>query len=263
MQTRAKVFQNFYCTLLTYCFNVTNTGNTFLDSIVVTEIERSFNDTAFKPRAPGASAITVPVPGKIVNNSAIVTANIVTDTGKDIPDLTDVVGKDSSGMKRLALEASATIAHTVYLGNDGDVKCGTATAAKLANDYYGVYVTYCFAITNSGKSSLDSNRVEDTWLLFVDNSIGVLAPGATKIPSVGGKITAQLTNLTNVTGNPSLDDGTGIPDMADVRAPILLEPKCFRSCQLSISLTLCTLETITEYLVAAQRTMLSSTRATL
>jgi hypothetical protein len=172
------------------------------------------------------------VPSKIVqdlDNFAIVTANLVTDTCKDIP-----VSKDSSGVKRLALKASVKIANTEYLGNDGGKKCGTDAAVELAKDYYGgkkcrtdaavelakdyygANVNYCFEITNSGKSSVDSVLVEDAGLGFVDKSIGMLAPGATKMLSVGGTITAQWTNLANVTGNPCLDDGTDIPGMDDV-----------------------------------------------
>jgi len=91
----------------------------------------------------------------------------------------EVRSQDASGIQRLDIAASVKIANTVYLGKDGGKQCGTQVAAELSKDYYRADLTYCFEVTSTGLSYLGSVFVEGTDLVFVDKSIGMMAPGAT------------------------------------------------------------------------------------
>lgn len=212
--------EGIYATPVTYCFTVTNTGDTHLADLVITNTKLTYTKTGFPLLAPGKST-TVSVEGKIMAdliNSAVVVGNPVTSTGQDIPDLANVSSEDPSNVRRVNQEATVQIANTVYLGKDGGKQCGTPAAVELTSGQYGSNVTFCFLVTNNGKSFLKDVVVENPILGFADKSITLLAPGTTKMLTMDGAITVSAKNTAVVTGTPSLRDGTVVPDVSKVTA---------------------------------------------
>ena len=100
-----------YFTDVTYCLNVTNTGDTYLNSILINDIALAFSQPLTKCFAPGASQL-IPLPGKVkanLTNTAIVTANPVLQDGTDIADIADVTSSDSSAVEKITFVASIAI----------------------------------------------------------------------------------------------------------------------------------------------------------
>ncbi len=97
---------------VTYCFEVTNIGNTYLDSIVITDALLGIPPAAVvlrsgsTPLAPGASLVyyyEATLGGDLVN-TAEVEGNPTDPTGNDLPGLDDPTAADDA---RVAIEAPA------------------------------------------------------------------------------------------------------------------------------------------------------------
>jgi hypothetical protein len=212
--------------------DVTNTGDTYLDSVVISDGALPFNQTLLTRFAPGAGQL-IPLPGKIranLINTAVVTANPVLQDGTDIAGVADVTNSDSSAVSKLSFVASIAIDNTVYLGNDGGIQCGTSAAVETAKGFFGSNVTYCFTVTNTGKTSLNAITISDLSLFYVQQLSQTLAQGASYSIAVPGTISASQINYANVTANPITADGRHILDLNDVKE---IPPKfnCFRSLQ--------------------------------
>jgi hypothetical protein len=210
-----------FMTSVVYCFSVTNVGNSYLADIVVTNANLSFVKRDGFPRLAPGQSFNISTPGKIttnLQNLAVVIANPVTETGQDLLDLADVRSEDPSEVKKLIVPASVTIQNTVYLGQDSGKRCRSSDAVEEVVDLFGSNVTYCFVVTNTGKAWLQGLRVDDVALQFADTSIKMLAPGNSTTLFAERTIAAKLTNMANVTGSPSLMNGTLILDMSQVSA---------------------------------------------
>jgi uncharacterized repeat protein (TIGR01451 family) len=203
-----------YGTPVTYCLQVINTGDTYLNTVVITDTDLNYKSGPIKTLAPGES-IQLTVPSKITStlkNTALVTGNPVTEAGKDILDLQDVRCEDTSKVNQIDIASTVTIANTVYPGADGGKLCGTAAAVETAQGYYGDAVTYCFEVQNTGAAYLTEVSVTDKELGFTDiTTIKSLAPGETVMIPFASMITSTLANTAKVVGSPSLKDGTVIP----------------------------------------------------
>ena len=218
--TSVESIEGTYGTPTTYCFKVSNTGETYLNNVVVTNPDLVYTSNSIKTLAPGES-IVLSVPSKItstIKNTAVATGNPVTATGKDILDLKDVTSKDSSDVVMLESKAAITIANTVYSGVDDGKLCGTSAAVEKVQGFYGAPVTYCFEVTNNGATSLTQVSLVNKELEIIDNTIKNLSPGETVIIPVKGKVTSSLINNAVVTAGASLADGTIIPGMGPVTA---------------------------------------------
>jgi hypothetical protein len=218
--TSIESIEGTYGTPSTYCFKVSNTGETHLNNVIVTNAELAYTSNSIKALAPGES-ILLSVPSKITStlkNTAIVTGNPVTASGKDILDLKDVSSRDSSEVVLLASKADIAISNTVYEGVDGGKLCGTSAAVEKVQGYYDSPVTYCFEVTNTGATSLTQVSIVNKELEILDNSIKKLSPGETVTIPVKGKVTSSLVNNAVVTAGASLADGTIIPGMVPVTA---------------------------------------------
>jgi hypothetical protein len=92
---------------VTYCIKVINTGSSHLNSVFIGDKELNFTDKSIGLLAPTQS-VMLSVPRTItgpLKNFATVTANPVTSTGEDIPDLADVTATDPSEVGQLANNA--------------------------------------------------------------------------------------------------------------------------------------------------------------
>ena len=225
-------------TKVTYCFTVTNTGDTYLSNIKLEDKTLDYVNGAVGSLAPGGS-VTVSFDAKIgstMQNEARVTANPADKFGQDIPRLEDVVAhsKDASsvgvGLTTLSPTVTATSSPTispimsmdcgvvVYAGDD-DNGVGCATANNSIKAMKGKPVTYCISITNTGVTPLTDVKVVDDNLGLQDDTVGTLQPGdsATILHTTTVGDDDQKTDLI-ATGQPADDSGKALPNKDLVKA---------------------------------------------
>ena len=114
-----------------------------------------------------------------------------------------------------------TIDKTVYQGDDAGASC---PGGELVTDVGGAAVTYCFVITNSGDTYLDSPALTDADLGIDETDMTLaagafpLAPAATATWYYVTAVTADLVNTAGVVANPVDASGVdlgGLPDVSD------------------------------------------------
>jgi uncharacterized repeat protein (TIGR01451 family) len=120
-------------------------------------------------------------------------------------------------------EAKSTIDFTPSISVDNTVAHGTDAwmcqfGEESVEGKNGTDVVYCFNITNTGDSYLTNFFVVNSELVYNNNSIPILAPGASTMIVVVSKIASNMTNQVSVTATPALLDGTAIYGEADVSA---------------------------------------------
>lgn len=131
---------------VTYCFKVTNNGDSFLDDIAVVVPELDFEDLSIvdAPLAPGDSvtiAYGTTIDGEL-KSIASVTANPTLEDGSDIPDSTNVSDTDDVLVGELEYYPGVSVDNIVYLGDDMGVSCETGMEKVVGNMLDKV--TYCF-----------------------------------------------------------------------------------------------------------------------
>jgi uncharacterized repeat protein (TIGR01451 family) len=200
-----------------YCFNITNTGNTYLGSITLSDGSLAFNTSAIKTLAPGESVL-VPLKSSVLTNLtnvATVSGNPVNANGIDIPNMPDVNATDPSSVGLLTANISLT--NTVYLGSDA-AGSGCSSAVEYVEGPKNTDVVYCFNITNTGNTYLGSITLSDSSLAFNTSAIKTLAPGESVLVPLKSSVLTNLTNVATVSGNPVNANGFDIPNMPDVNA---------------------------------------------
>ena len=116
---------------VTYCFEITNTGDTFLDAVTLTDNDLTpavtrANATLLsgtEPLAPNASLVFF-VDSTIngdLTNTASTSGNPTDSAGADLPGLSDPTDSDDAAVAEVA--PAITIEKTVYAGNDGGAQC--------------------------------------------------------------------------------------------------------------------------------------------
>ena len=215
--------------VITYTFSVTNTGNTTLTQIVVTDPMTGLviSGGPIATLAPGATNNTIT--GTYIITQADIDAGKVTNsataTAKDPQgnDVTDVSGTtimtDDSTETPVTQNPKIALVKTAVVGGNGNV---------------GDTVTYTFAVTNTGNTTLTNVVVTDPMvgLNITGSPIASLAPGVTNLTITGtytitqadvdaGKISNQATvtakdpqnnNVTDLSGTTVLtDDVTETP----------------------------------------------------
>jgi hypothetical protein len=138
---------------VTFCFVITNTGNTPLGKpITVKNDDLSFKQSIETVLNPGEKTI-ISLPRKIngdKRNIATVIANPLQVDGIDAAGLKDVEASDPSTANQFDYVGNVKVENTVYLGDDKGAKCGTDDAVEIVKGIYGSSATYCFVITNRG-----------------------------------------------------------------------------------------------------------------
>lgn len=187
---------------VTYCFKVTNTGETHLSNIVVDNEVLFFEEDSSKILAPGDS-VTIAFPFKLngdLVNTAKVTATPSNEEGDELPGTDEVEATDPSEVQVIAVNPGVSISNTVVYGpHDNGASCSTDQAKEKVSGYNSEEITYCFKVTNTGDVYLNSITVDNTELSFVDSSIGILAPGSTALIPLQTKISSTHTNSATVT----------------------------------------------------------------
>ena len=117
--------------------------------------------------------------------------------------------------------ATINLEKTVYRGHNGGASC---PGVEAVSDQVGAPVTYCFEITNTGETYLDSLIFTDTILgINLSNLIHItgtapLAPGARIVYYYQSTIPlGERLNTAAVEGNPTDDQGRDIPGLSNPR----------------------------------------------
>ncbi|MEQ8718422.1 MAG: VWA domain-containing protein [Acidimicrobiales bacterium] len=202
---------------ITYCFVVTNTGDTHL--IVSEVIDGDLGVTLPLPApsqllAPGDSVTLryeTLLEADLVNTADVV-GNPVDEQGEDLPDIDDVDDEDFAAVNLVS--PSISLAKTVYAGHDGGAGC---PGTELVTGPNGTEVTYCFAITNTGDVALSQLVLRDLDLEIIIVLPVTLAPGDTIVRHVTRTIDGDLLNTAVVTGVAVDGNGNTIPGTDTVR----------------------------------------------
>ena len=147
-------------TALTYCFEITNTGDTHLSITTIddTDLGIDGNDLTLLSGnpillAPGATTIgyyQTNGTGDLLNTVNLA-ANPIASDGTDLTGIADVTDTDTARVDEVAPDIS--IDKTVYTGHDAGASCD---GDELVTTLSGDDVTYCFTITNTGDTHLDT-----------------------------------------------------------------------------------------------------------
>ena len=212
---------------VTYCFTVTNDGDTTLAPVTVADADLGIDQTAMTSLsgdlallAPGASATLYfesTIDGDLTN-TASVSGTPADANGVALPGLGAVTGDDTASVDEVA--PAVSVAKTVYRGHDAGTTCaGTESVAGLNGDA----VTYCFVVTNDGDTPLAPVTVTDGDLGITDADMSVvsgdlssLAPGASATLYFESVLDGDLTNTASVSGVPVDGSGAPLPGVAPV-----------------------------------------------
>jgi hypothetical protein len=202
---------NYAGALVTYCFEVTNTGATVLGNVTIVNPLLNFSSSAIGTLQPSESRI-VAFTSKIMSNLtnlATATGNPTYPNGTDIPDAPDVSSSDDSSVGTLQYSPAIKIENTVYVGDDLGVLCASKSVEKVT-DLKSTAIVYCFKITNTGDTYLHGIRVDNAELEFFDTSVDRLAPNESTWVIFPSSIAGSLVNNAVVTARPSFVDGRDI-----------------------------------------------------
>ncbi len=161
--------------VVTYSFRVTNSGNTTIASVVLTDPSDSASPVACSVGAGLAPGASITCTG--TTSHTITQADV--DAGSR-SDTASVTGTDSGGHTTAAATSTATVsavaAPAVTLAKTATV----APVADQANVKVGDVVTYSFKVTNSGNTTITSlNLTDPSDSASPITCVGGLAPGAT------------------------------------------------------------------------------------
>lgn len=207
---------------VTWEYVVTNTGNTQLDSVVVTDdrgVSISFigGDTDADNRLDIAETWTYRATGTAVagqySNVGTVVGNPVNENGADIPDVPNVTDTDPSNYFGVL-----TGIHVEKATNGQDADTGTGPQLPV-----GSTATFTYVVTNTGNVQLGSVVVTDdrgvvpTFVGGDTDSDGRLDVSESwSYQGTTTVTTGQYTNIATAVGNPVDASGVDIPQLPNV-----------------------------------------------
>ena len=211
-------------TNVTYCFTVTNTGDTFLDGISLNDATLGITDanmtllSGVTPLAPAATLVFFfeTTQSDNIVNTVDVLGNPVDNMGNDLPGLPDVGDNDDATVSLLIPEME--LVKSVYLGHDLGVSCPGTNSVFLNGD---ADVTFCFIVTNTGDVDLDAVAINDVTLGVTDAAMTLisgtspLAPGQSMVWAYETTLTQSIQNVAQATANPIDPLGNDIPILID------------------------------------------------
>ncbi|MEZ4712135.1 MAG: SdrD B-like domain-containing protein [Caldilineaceae bacterium] len=214
-------------TPVTYCFSVTNTGDTYLSTIQLTDSTLSINQSNMTiksgaaPLAPGASIVyyyEATISSTLIN-TATVSANPTNQAGDDLPGLNNPSATDTARVIKAA--PAIALSKTVYAGHDGGAGCPGVELATGANP---ADVTFCFVVQNTGDTYLDNISVSDGALGITKADLTLLsgstplAPNGKLVYYYEANINQDIVNEATASGNPTDQNGVDIPGLANPSA---------------------------------------------
>jgi uncharacterized repeat protein (TIGR01451 family) len=226
--------------VLTYTITYTNVGDGAALEAVLTDTLPLFTtflscsgglSCGYIPPPPGSGIVTFSLGTVIAGDSGSVTVSVEVD--RDVPpgtitntvelDYTDIVFSDylvetDIDVDQYEENAAIEIAKTVYLGHDSGASCPGGESVTGAN---GADVTYCFRVTNTGTTYLDSITINDPDLGITEadmtllSGLTPLAPGESLVYYYETVINGDLVNTASTSGNPTDADGNDLPGLDD------------------------------------------------
>jgi uncharacterized repeat protein (TIGR01451 family) len=184
---------------VTYCYTVTNTGDTAVSGVVVIDagVTVTIGDLAPGQSGSGSGVVTV----TSSTNTPAVASGTTVATGTPVSSPPD-------GAAVVVVNPSLSIAKTVSTG-------GTCPGSELVTVLSGAQVTYCYAVTNNGDTAVNGVVVSDGGATV---TIGDLAPGATA-SGAGSVVVTASTNTPATASGTVPATGTSVqspPDGAQV-----------------------------------------------
>ena len=216
---------------ITYCFTVTNDGESYLSPVTV--VDPTLNKDDGDMTVVGGGSLDLLAPGDTVTlfyettagpadvtNTAFATGTPSDDQGDPLPGSQPVQDADTATVDVVA--PSVTVDKTVYRGTDGGQGCAASHESVTGLD--GDAVTYCFAIHNDGDTPLapltlldgDLGVTEGDVAVVGGGSLATLAPGATVVVYAESTITKDLLNTVSVSGTPVDGNGDPLPHVPTV-----------------------------------------------
>jgi hypothetical protein len=194
--------------VITYTFAVTNTGSTTLTNVAVTDDKATITGSPIATLAPGASSSAITGTYTIIQ--ADIDAGGVTNsaTATDANGVTDISGtainNDLSTVTTVTQSPGVALVKTASIG-------GTGTGIL------GEVITYTFAVTNTGSTTLTNIVVADPMvgLVITGSPIATLAPGASSSAITGTYTIIQADIDTGgVTNSATATDANGVTDIS-------------------------------------------------
>lgn len=213
-------------TIITYCYTVTNTGDTTLVNVEVTD-PNIFPTTKEIPVLVIGETVVVTFEKEIdgAETETAVAVGVPADSSDTpYPGVDPVTDDDDASVGVLemleVLTPDINIEKTVHLG---DIEtCFNGQELEYGVD--GTIVTYCFEVTNTGAVDLINVIVVDTETGVTGANLGSLAVGQTKFTRGPDTITGTLNSDAVVTGSTA--DG----DVVTNSDPAGVEPLPARTC---------------------------------
>ncbi|WP_434447222.1 DUF7507 domain-containing protein [Lentzea sp. E54] len=198
---------------VTWTYVVTNTGNTNLVNVAVTDDREGAITCPQGTLAPGASMTCTLTGtaqlGQYANNGAVV-GTPANAGGTPIPGLPNVTDSDPSHYFGVAGPAPAIDIEKATNGADADLPTGPFVPV-------GGQVTWTYVVTNTGNTNLVDVTVTDDREGAITCPQGTLAPGASMTCTLTGTAEAgQYANVGSVQGTPADGNGTPIPGLPNV-----------------------------------------------
>ena len=179
---------------VTYCFQVTNTGDTPLAGALI-----AAPDIGMDPMDAGALAVGQSVTTKFWMSANGSVTNLATVTALP-PSGPPVLGESTTAIT--ALGPAGELIKTVYAGHDGGASCPGGDTAYITGP--DTPITFCFAFRNTGDGLLYNAALSDPALLITDLPLTVsLAPGATAYHAEEVLASAPLLNTATVAFLPA------------------------------------------------------------
>ena len=219
---------------LTFCFQVTNTGETYLANVTIddailgiTQDQMTVSSGSLALMAPGAVTTLYyeTTAGELAyTNTAITTGTPSDEEGNPIPETQPPTDEDDASVdiedESVTPTAAIDIVKLVYEGHDSGAGCGTTADGDTVTAADGTPITYCFVVTNTGEAYLANVTVDDPTLGITDADMtllsgdpALLAPGATVVWYYETTLDGDLDNVASTTGTPADEAGTPIPDV--------------------------------------------------
>jgi uncharacterized repeat protein (TIGR01451 family) len=177
---------------VTYCYAVTNTGDTPVTGVVVSDNGNTVVVGDLGPGQSGSGSTTIPALGD--NNTPAVASGSVPATGTPIASPPDAAAVD-------VVTPVLSIATTVSTD-------GNCPGAEVVNVLAGTAVTWCYAVTNTGDTPVAGITVTDSAYGLVPGAAFDLAPGASQTLSLGAAANVDVTLTASASGTAP---ATGTP----------------------------------------------------
>jgi uncharacterized repeat protein (TIGR01451 family) len=167
-------------TPVTYCYAVTNTGDTTIGDILVTDSGATLSIGTLAPGATASTSSAVTAPATDLNTAA-------TAAGTDTATWTSVVSAPDGALIDV-IHPALTIATTVSTS-------GTCPGQEVVNVLAGTPVTWCYVVTNTGDVAVNGVSASDSVYGLVAGGSATLAAGASVTLSRAATATVDV-NLT-------------------------------------------------------------------